>query len=101
MRLVPFHATEIWAVDRHVFRELHFVPAAALLPTDIAQPSSSESQNTETSLGTESVSENSDDNSRDEDYKPSGRRMKHFKKTLQHISSLPKLSADPQPTGSR
>jgi hypothetical protein len=65
--LVPFYATKIWPIDRHAFQEYHFSPAAALLPADTAQPSSSESQNPETSLGTESDSEDSDDSSKDED----------------------------------
>jgi hypothetical protein len=82
------------------FQEHHFAPAAALLPADTAQPSSSESQNPETSLGTESDSEDSDDSSKDKDYEPPGKRMERFKKTLQQISSLPKLSADPRPTNS-
>jgi hypothetical protein len=95
---VTFYATGIWSVDRHAFQEHRFSPAASLLPADTAQPSSSESQNPETSLGTESDSEDSDDSSKDEDYESSGKRMKHFKKTLEQISSLPKLSADPRPT---
>jgi hypothetical protein len=52
-------------------------------------------------LGTESDSENSNDSSKDEDYKPSAKRIKHFKNTLQQISPLPKLSADPRPRVSR
>jgi hypothetical protein len=52
-------------------------------------------------LGTESDSEGSDDSSKDEDYKSSGNRMKHFKKILQQISPLPKLSADSRPAVSR
>jgi hypothetical protein len=58
------------------------IVAAVPPPADTAEPSSSETQNPETSLGTESDSENSNDSSKDEDYKPSGKRMKHFKKTL-------------------
>jgi hypothetical protein len=49
-------------------------------------------------LGTDSDSEDSNDSSKDEDYESSGKRMKHFKNTLQQISPLPKLSADPRPT---
>jgi hypothetical protein len=52
-------------------------------------------------LGTESNSEDSDDSSKGEDYDSSGKRMEHFKKILQQICSLPKLSADPRPTVSR
>jgi hypothetical protein len=52
-------------------------------------------------LGTESDSEDSDDDCKDEDYESSGRRMKHFIYTLEQISSLPKLAADPRPTVSR
>jgi hypothetical protein len=52
--------------------------AAVLLPAHAAKPSCSETQNPETSLGTYSDSEDSNGN---EDYKPSGKRMKYFKKT--------------------
>jgi hypothetical protein len=89
------YATGIWPVDRHAFHEHHFSSAAALLLADTAQPSSSESQNPQ------SDSEDSDDSSKDEDYESSGKRIKHFKKTLEHISSLLKLSADPRPMVSR
>jgi hypothetical protein len=41
---VPFYVTGIWPVDLHVFQELHFAPAVALLPADTAQSSSSETQ---------------------------------------------------------
>jgi hypothetical protein len=66
-------------------RSAHFsrallAPAAALLLADTAQPSSSETQNPETSFGTESDSEDNEDNSKDEDYESSSERMKHFKK---------------------
>jgi hypothetical protein len=47
-------------------------------------------------LGTESDSEDRDDSSRDEVYEPSTRRKKHFTKTLEQISLLPKLAADPR-----
>jgi hypothetical protein len=81
-------------------RPQEIVPAV-LLPADTAQPSSSETHNPETSLGTESHSEYSDDSNKDEDYKSSRKRMKHFKKTLQQIFPVPKLSADPRPRVSR
>jgi hypothetical protein len=96
-----FRVTGIWPVDRHTFQEHHFASAAVLFPADTAQPSSSETQNPEISLGTESDSEDSDNSIKDKDYKPSGKRLKHFKKTLRQISPLPKLSADPRPTVSR
>jgi hypothetical protein len=70
LRSVPFYATEIWPVDRHVFQEPHFAAAGT------AQPSSSETQYPETSLGTQSDSEDRDGSSRDEDYEC-------FRKTLQ------------------
>jgi hypothetical protein len=93
-----FRATGIWLAYRHNFQEHHFAPAALLLPGYTAQPSSSETQNPETSLGTKSDSEDRDDSRKDEDYKPSGKRMKHFKETLQQISPLSKPSAHPRPT---
>jgi hypothetical protein len=80
LRLVPFYATGTGRVDRHAFHEHHFAPAASLLLADTAHPSSSESQNPETSLGTESDSEDSDDVSKDEYYESSGKRMEHLKK---------------------
>jgi hypothetical protein len=39
--------------------------------------------------------------SKDEDYEPPDKGIEHFKRTLQQISPLPKLSADPPPTVSR
>jgi hypothetical protein len=69
--------------------------AAVPLPADTGEPSSSETQNPETSLGIESDSEETDDSSKD-DYKTSDSRMKHFKRTVQQISLLPELSADPR-----
>jgi hypothetical protein len=48
-------------------------------------------------LGTE----DKDDSRKDEDYESSSRRVKHFTNTLEKISVLPKLSADPRPTASR
>jgi hypothetical protein len=89
---VPFYAIGIWPVDRHVFQEHHFAAAAAAAAA--AQPFSSESQKPETSLGTESDSEDSDDSRKDEDYESPGKRMKHFKKTPDQLSPLPKLAAD-------
>jgi hypothetical protein len=96
-----FRATEIWPVDPHIFQEHRFAPVAVLIPADTAQLSSSEIHNPEISLGTESYSEDSDDSSKHEDYRPSGKRMNHMINTLQKISPLPKLSADPRPTVSR
>jgi hypothetical protein len=101
LRLVPFYATGIWPVDRHIFQEFHFAPAAALLPADTDQPSSSDTLNPETSLGTESDSEDRKDSSKNEDYESPSNRMKHLKKTLEQISPLPKLAADRRPTVSR
>jgi hypothetical protein len=92
---VPFYATGIWPADHHIFQEHQFAPA------DTAQPSSSESQNPETSLGTESDSEDREESSKDEDYESSSKRLKYFKKTLEQISLLPNLSADPRPTVSQ
>lgn len=57
-----------------------YLSGAPLAPADTAHPSSSETQNPETSLGTESDSEDSEDNSEDEDDESSSERMKHFKK---------------------
>jgi hypothetical protein len=101
LRSVLFYATGICPADRHAFQERHFAPAAALLPADTAQPSSSETQNPQTSLGAESDSDDSDDSSKDEAYESSGKRMKHFKKTLEQISPLPTLAAHLRPTVSR
>jgi hypothetical protein len=100
-----FTPDKIFNVDESGFSTVQKRPqeivAAVLLPADTAQPSSSETQDPETSLCTESNSEDSNGSSKDGDYKPSGKRMKHFKTTLQQISPLPKLSADPRPTVSR
>jgi hypothetical protein len=87
-----FTPGNIFNVDESGFSTMQKRPqeivAAVLLPADTAKPSSSETQNPHTSLGTESDSENSNDSGRDEDYKPSGKRMKHFERTLQQISPL-------------
>jgi hypothetical protein len=71
-----FTLDKIFNVDESGFSTVQKRPqeifAALLLPADTVQPSSSETQNSETSLGTESDSEDSNDSSKDEDYKPSG-----------------------------
>lgn len=58
---MPFYATGISPVGRYIFQEVHFSPA------DTAQSSSSETQNPEASLGTESDSEVRDDSKKEGD----------------------------------
>jgi hypothetical protein len=100
-----FTFDKIFNVDESGFSTVQKRPqetvAAVLLPADTAQSSYSETQNPETSLGTESDSEDSNDSSNDGDYKPFGKRMRHFVKTLEQISPLTKPSVDPRPTLSR
>jgi hypothetical protein len=88
-----FTLDKIFNVDKSGYSTVQKRPqeivAAVLLPADTAQPSSSESQNPETYLGTEYDSEDSDYSSKDEDYNPSGKRMKWFKKTTADFA-LPK-----------
>jgi hypothetical protein len=71
-----FTSDKIFNIDESGFSIVQKCPqeivAAVLLPADTAQPSSSETENPETSFCTDSNSEDSDDSSKDEDYRPSG-----------------------------